>query len=233
MHAPSNIIESGPADVHDLVGRAVEEEGARLARELNDELLQAQFLLRLDGQYLEDHHDDVDEARAKVRSIKWTLDSLSTSLRRVAAGLRPASLDNGFAQAIHLLAHQFTASSGIAFGLSIDEGADAPEPCASAAFRLIQEALHDVRKHANAQKVSVQIEKQGATLRVAVQDDGTNLDPAARVHDPGMGLHGMEQRVRAPLGDFLVASAPRLGTTVEARLPGMGQLRRTVEQDCR
>jgi signal transduction histidine kinase len=219
MQATSNPTGTGMAGLHDLLARAVQEERARISRELHDELLQALFVLRLDCQYLESHLEQVDEARSKVRSMQSTLESVSTSLRRVVAGLRPAPLDHSFTEAIHSLTRQFTASSGIACGVSIDEGVETREPRASAAYRLVQEALHNVRKHANAQHVSVQIEKRGGTLRVAVRDDGSGFDASAPRRGGGMGLDGMQERVRSLHGDLIVVSAPSRGTTVEARLP--------------
>ena len=219
MQGTGNLGTDGP-DLHHLVARAVQDERARLSRELHDELLQALFVLRLECQWVEDHLDgDRDGTLEKVRSMRATLDTMAGSVRQIVSGLRPAPLAHGFSEAIRSLARQFTASSGVPCGLDIDDGVDAPEPRASVAYRVVQEALHNVRKHAGAHSVNVRVEKQGAGLRVAVQDDGAGFDPAVPRRGASMGLDGMHERVRSLRGDLIVVSTPSRGTTVEARLP--------------
>jgi signal transduction histidine kinase len=140
-------------------------------------------------------------------------------VRRIAAGLRPQPLEAGFVAAAEGLARRFQESTGTACRLNVPRDLQVEDPCASAAFRVIQEALNNVRKHASAEHVEISVGVAGARLHVCVRDDGKGFSASAATRHDAMGLSGLRERVELLRGDLQVSSAPGAGTTVVARMP--------------
>jgi len=204
--------------------RASEQERRRWARELHDETLQELGALKM---MLETTSADRSEVVAgSAQRAADQLDLTIRGLQSLITELRPAALDElGLEPAVEALAERTSATSGLQVDARIDL-ADADgrsetrlEPeVATAVYRLVQEALTNVVKHANADRVTLEIAEQGAKLSVTVQDDGSGFDSKQRKNG-GFGLIGMNERVELVGGRLEIDSRPGGGTTVRAWLP--------------
>ncbi|HJV93346.1 MAG TPA: response regulator [Azonexus sp.] len=200
-----------------------EEERARIARELHDELGQALTALRIDLGWLKGKCDSLGEpavqrAEAAYALVERTIDAL----RRISEDLRPGMLDVlGLAAAIEHYVNQFQERTGIACTLSMNrEEFELGDALATAIFRVVQEALTNVLRHAAADQLAVDIEENGGEIRVRVQDNGGGLGNSAGKKT--FGLLGMRERVKMLGGIIEITSQPGRGTCVEASFPKQG-----------
>jgi two-component system, NarL family, sensor histidine kinase UhpB len=204
---------------------AEEEERKRISRELHDETAQrlAALLIRLRlartaGGEQRDH--TLDEVRAEIADV---LDGI----RRYARGLRPPALDElGLAAAIESYARSLSEATAIQVHVAAPplRGAIAPET-ELAVYRIVQEALSNVVRHAGARRADVRLERSGERLLVSVRDDGEGF-PAADVlagrAGHGLGLFGMQERAAYVGGVVAIASGEGEGTTVRVDVPLSG-----------
>lgn len=198
-----------------------EQEKSRVARELHDELAQSLTAIKMDTIWLKDHvRDEPDAAARKVDDMLRMIDGAVASTRRIAADLRPLVLDDlGLMPAIEWLVQNFQQRWGIACSLDADEDLELGEPYATAVFRIVQESLVNVAKHANARHVGVTIVPGKGGLRIEVKDDGMGFDPTATRKPNSLGLAGVRERVQLLKGQVHVSSAPGQGTTIDAFIP--------------
>jgi signal transduction histidine kinase len=200
-----------------------EEEKARVARELHDELAQSLAALKMDVLWARDHAACAPEAvAARLSEMVAMIDRTVTATRRIAADLRPMVLDDlGLVPAIEWLVASFTQRSGVACRLSVDDGLDLAlqEPYATAVFRIVQESLANVAKHAAASQVSVVLEKVPDGLMLRVQDDGCGFLTVAPRKSESMGLMGLRERAQLLGGHACVKSELGQGTCVEVYIP--------------
>jgi len=148
------------------------------------------------------------------------LDGAVASTRRIAADLRPLVLDDlGLVAAIEWLVQNFIQRTGIDCTLHADEELELGEPHATAVFRIVQESMANVAKHAGAKHVSVAIEPAPGGLRLKVQDDGVGFDVSAARKPHSLGLAGLRERVQLLKGRVVVHSKPGQGTIIEAFIP--------------
>ncbi len=203
-----------------------EEEKARIARDLHDELGQLLTGLKMDLRWLERRLSDLPASDAvnplvdRVVAASDLADRTVRSVQRIAAELRPGALDRlGLVPALRQEARRFQERSGLPCEARLDEAAPEPPPeVATALYRICQEALTNVTRHASASRVVVTLaaEPQGLVLRV--EDDGRGFDPAV----PGpeaLGLLGMTERATLLGGDVAFSRRPGGGTTVTATVP--------------
>jgi PAS domain S-box-containing protein len=198
---------------------ATEEERQRVARELHDEMGQHITALKVGLETL----DAPDEALARMKGIVTQLDE---SVDRLALELRPPALDDvGLCGAISSLTEQFSAASGIRVDLHVSGADDVrlPEAVETAIYRVLQEALTNVWKHAGARAASVIVERTSEQLQLIVEDDGRGFDVeetlsnvASRGH---LGLLGMRERLTILGGSLDIESEAGHGTTVYVRVP--------------
>jgi PAS domain S-box-containing protein len=197
-----------------------EQEKSRIARELHDELAQSLTALKMDTIWLRDHLPGHGEAQARLAQMLAMLDAAVASTRRIAADLRPLVLDDlGLVAAIEWLVQNFTQRSGVPCTLEADEDLELDEPHATGVFRMVQESLANVAKHAGATQVRVSLARQGNLLRLAVEDDGAGFRTDAPRKPQSLGLVGLRERAHLLQGEVRVTSAPGQGTRVEARIP--------------
>ncbi|NNU43448.1 PAS domain-containing sensor histidine kinase [Ramlibacter sp. B156] len=198
-----------------------EQEKSRIARELHDELAQSLTALKMDTIWMRDHVGDEEAtAQEKISEMLSMLDAAVASVRRIAADLRPLVLDDlGFVPAIEWVAQNFTQRTGIPCELQVDESLELEEPFATGVFRIVQESLVNVGKHARATKVEVEVKASGDDLLLRVQDDGIGFRPNAPRKPQSLGLVGLRERAMLMRGDVKVESAPGTGTVIEARIP--------------
>ena len=198
-----------------------EQEKSRVARELHDELAQSLTALKMDAIWSRDNlRDDAEGVRSKLEEMLAMLDMSVAATRRIAADLRPLVLDDlGLVPAIEWLAQNFSQRTGVACELEADEELELQEPYATAVFRIVQESLANVAKHARAREVRVGVLRVGPEVRLSVVDDGVGFDPSAARKPNSLGLAGLRERAQLVRGAVSVRSEPGRGTTVEALIP--------------
>jgi PAS domain S-box-containing protein len=198
-----------------------EQEKARIARELHDELAQSLTALKMDTIWLREHVPQADaSAQEKIAQMLSMLDVAVASTRRIAADLRPLVLDDlGLVPAIEWLAQNFTQRTGVACELLVDESLELEEPYATGVFRIVQESLQNVAKHAQASEVVVELTPREDHLLLRVQDNGVGFRPADPRKPQSLGLVGLRERAHLLRGEVQVDSSPGAGTRVEAHIP--------------
>jgi signal transduction histidine kinase len=208
------------------VESAREEERARISREIHDEFGQMLSLLKLDFETLASlHRPRGTRARGefdqRVAAIIRGIDLSMNTVRRIAAELRPAVFEDlGLAAALNWQLQEFESRTGIRCrrrGLSRSPGL-AAEP-ALAAFRIFQEILTNVIRHANATTLSVAVEIDPAWFTLRVSDNGKGFDPKLLSSPLSLGLLGMRERAGLYGGTIEWSNRPKGGTTVTVRLP--------------
>ncbi len=198
-----------------------EQEKTRVARELHDELAQSLTALKMDATWLRDHlARDPAAATEKAVDMLAMLDACVAATRRIAADLRPLVLDDlGLVPAIEWLAQNFTQRHGVPCTLDVDESLELQEPHATAAFRIVQESLANVAKHAKAGRAWVRVAREGGHVVLQVRDDGVGFDPRAARKPDSLGLMGLRERAQLMEGTVRIESSPGEGTRIEARIP--------------
>ncbi len=199
---------------------AQEVERRRLARELHDETGQALTSILLGIKSLEERADP--EARKAIAELRELVVATLQDVRRLAVELRPKALDDfGLEAALERLTAAFSEQTGIDVQFEAQFPERLPEDVETALYRVIQESLTNVVKHARARRVSILVTRRGATVRAVIEDDGQGFDPAARDGE-GSGLNGMQERLTLLGGRLQVEStAGGVGTTVAAEVPLM------------
>jgi PAS domain S-box-containing protein len=204
---------------------AREDEAASIAREIHDELGSAltgvKWGLEELGKTLAD-----PGARAKVESLARQADAAIAAVRRIASELRPSVLDDlGLIEAIEWQARQFQARTGIVCVCesTIEEARLGPEQ-ATAAFRILQEALTNVLRHARASRVNVKIEeiREEAVFVLTIRDNGRGIREDEKWGRQSLGLLGMQERARILGGEVEIAGSDGTGTVVSVRMPFSG-----------
>jgi PAS domain S-box-containing protein len=200
---------------------AASEERAHLARELHDSVTQALFSMTLQSRSLELlMARDPAQVPGKLAELRELQRDALTEMRALIFELRPGNLqEQGLVQALRTHAAGLSGRVGLPIVVDGDLGDRRPSlDVEEALYRIAQEALHNVVKHARARQVRVQVERQADGIRVRVQDDGHGFDPMA-VPSGHLGLAGMRARAERLGGWFSVTSELGQGTVVEAAIP--------------
>jgi signal transduction histidine kinase len=209
--------KTGLRDLSVKLLRAQEEERRALSRELHDEAGQSFSAIMLESENLLDTQDG-EQIRPHLESIRDLAQRGLAAARNMALLLRPSMLDDfGLVPALNWQAKEAAKRTGLRIQVfETDLPRDLPEEHKTCIYRVVQEALNNVSRHAQASaaQVVVQLSDKGIDLRV--QDDGTGFD-AERIR--GLGLLGMEERVHHLGGSFAVDSQPGRGTTLKIELP--------------
>jgi PAS domain S-box-containing protein len=203
---------------------AQEEERRRIAREMHDDWTQRLALLGIDIGKLEKHLGAPETARPLLRTIQEKLVGLSEDVHDLSRQLHPSILDDlGLVEALRSECASFSRREGIAVVYRPEEiPATLPKDVALGVYRVAQEALRNLAKHAAVNEAWVTLVATGPELLLRVQDMGVGFDPAGVHSQPGLGLSSMEERVRLIQAKLSVTSAPGRGTTVEVRVPWCG-----------
>jgi signal transduction histidine kinase len=196
------------------------EERQRLARELHDSVSQALYGIALGARTARTLLDrDPEKAAEPVDYVLSLAEAGLTEMRALIFELRPESLETeGLVAALE----KQVAAARARYGLSVDADLcpepEAPLDVKEAVYRVAQEALHNVVKHARARHVRLRLALERGSLRLEVQDDGAGFDPSGEF--PGhMGLTSMRERVIRLAGEIEITSAPGQGTRVRAQVP--------------
>jgi signal transduction histidine kinase len=198
-----------------------EQEKSRVARELHDELAQSLTALKMDTTWVRDRVGAADPAlAARLGGMLDMLGDSVAAVRRIAADLRPLVLDDlGLVPAIEWLVQSFSQRHGVPCALDIDESLELGEPHATAVFRIVQESLVNVAKHAGATQAWVRVAREGGEIVLAVRDNGAGFDTAGARRPQSLGLIGLRERALLLQGSVRITSQPGEGTEVVARIP--------------
>ncbi|HKD77021.1 MAG TPA: sensor histidine kinase [Ktedonobacterales bacterium] len=213
-------------DLSASVLQAQEDERHRIARELHDQIGQSLTLLLVRLKLLEAAPAS-STVRGDLIELRGAVAAAIDQVRKLALDLRPPALDQlGLIAAIRTLVREFAEQTRVA--ATCEAPADAVEvgpERATAIYRIIQEALTNIAKHADAHNVRVVLERRPYDITIAVSDDGRGFD--LRViqecerdqEGPGLGIFGMEERARLLGGTYSIKTRPGVGTTVIATIP--------------
>jgi signal transduction histidine kinase len=205
-----------------------EEERTKVAREIHDELGQSLTAVKLEVFALLKRVDPDGAYVKEADSILKLIDDSVHAVRRISTELRPGVLDDlGLQAAIEWAAEEFETRTGINCKLSLPES----DVCidrdrTTAIFRILQETLTNVARHAQASRVEIRMLMENESILMEVSDNGTGFD-ARKPHQIGdaLGILGMRERALLAGGELQIHSTPRVGTLVRVRMPAITQNR--------
>lgn len=218
-----NSLEESNAQLRGLAAQmdAVrEEERRRLARDMHDELGQYLTALRMGVSVMRMQLGENDtRTQAQVRNLTILVDKTIEVVRDLAASLRPAPLDMGAISALEWLADEFFTNTGVRCQLDVTaQNMVLDDTCSTAIFRLAQESLTNVARHAKASQVVIGLKREGTKVVLEVSDNGNGFN-ASESRPKSFGLVGMRERINMLGGELTVCSVPKGGTTVRASIP--------------
>lgn len=198
-----------------------EKERAAISRELHDELGQVLTALRMDAVWVLERLKGADgRAADRARDMCRLIDGTIQDVRSLAFRLRPGILDDlGLVDALELYTSDFERRTGIACLFDAEAVPEMDSTVATAAYRIAQEALTNVARHAGAAKVEVRLQGGGGGLELSVEDDGRGFRTEALDAVGGLGVAGMRERASLVGGNLEVASRPGAGTRVRFLVP--------------
>jgi len=197
---------------------AQELERKRLARELHDEMGQALTSILLGLKTLE-QAVETDQGREGVAAVRELVVSTLQDVRRLAVELRPSALDDfGLAPALERLVEIVGQDTSVEVDLEVGIGGERlPADVETTIYRIVQEALTNISKHARATRISILLARKDRAVVVVVEDDGGGFDPGSET--AGLGLAGMRERVTLLGGQLRVEASRGRGTTIAAEVP--------------
>jgi signal transduction histidine kinase len=206
--------------------QAQEDERRRIAREIHDSLGQMLTAIKFNVEILEDAADlQSDEDRRRIADIKSLLDNAMAEAREISYNLMPSVLvDFGLVPALQYLGEQFSKRNELSVKVhttGVEGRLDSSIEVGL--YRIAQEALHNVAKHADAREVSVQLIGDTETIRLVIEDDGKGFNVSRSERNSGkprgMGLVGMRERAASFNGQFVLESRPGRGTEIIVEVP--------------
>ncbi|WP_332743004.1 sensor histidine kinase [Hydrogenophaga sp.] len=204
-----------------------EEERTRIAREVHDELGSLLVALKMDVNWLDKRLSEQEQRtleaagdmrermRCKCQNMSRLIENAVDNVGRIITDLRPSILDHqGLWAALEWQAQEFVQSAEMSLNwcMEVDDAPDPPEPLSMGVFRIFQEMLSNVGRHARARRLDVQIVVQAGVLSLSVQDDGVGAPAQAFEAADAYGVMGMRERARHFGGDIRITSAPGQGT---------------------
>jgi PAS domain S-box-containing protein len=199
-----------------------EEERKSVAREIHDELGQALTAIKIDlASLMRELPADQERQRRRTDSILELVDQTIQSVRRISTELRPGILDDlGLVAALEWAAEEFEARTGTRCRLDLPgDDIEIDQERATAMFRIFQETLTNVARHAKASEVGVRLAKDNGDLTLEVHDNGKGIDEEELSAGGSLGILGMRERATLLGGELGILGAPQNGTTVRVRIP--------------
>jgi signal transduction histidine kinase len=198
-----------------------EEERRRIAREMHDDWTQRLAVLGIDLAKLEKHLGSPGKAQPLLRAIQVQLVELSEDVHALSRQLHPSILDDlGLVEALRSECASFSRREGIAVVYHPEHVPTAvPKDVGLCLYRVAQEALRNVAKHAAVKQARLTLASAGPDLVLRVEDEGVGFDLGGQRTEPGLGLSSMEERARLIQATLAITSSPGRGTTVEVRVP--------------
>lgn len=226
LRASEQALATSRQELRDLTGRLLtvqEEERRRISRDLHDDINQRLAMLVVQAESLETNLPPSAGACSKeLRSIQDRLTELSDDVRHLAYQFHPSILDDlGLPVALQRLVDDCSVRSALNITLEVDSIPDTiPQPVSTCVYRIAQECLANVMKHARASRARVTLTSTAEALTLTVQDDGIGFDTQHAVDNPrGLGLVSMAERVRLVHGTVTIDSIPRKGTRLSVHVP--------------
>ena len=220
-----NEVEQARGTLQDLSTRLIavqESERRALSRELHDEVGQSisALLLGVGNVAAVISGEDNADALNQLQDLRRLAERTLAVVRDMSLLLRPAMLDDlGLIPALQWQAREVSRTNSIAVQVRADELADdIPDEHKTCIYRLVQEALHNITRHAKAKSVDVELRQTADKLLLTIHDDGQGFRPE---REKGLGVMGMEERVKHLDGSFRIHSAPGQGTTIRVELPAL------------
>lgn len=201
--------------------RARENERGRIAREVHDELGGALTALKMSLVRIRKGHPENAKLTASIQDIIGQTDAMVRSVRRIASDLRPPLLDDlGLLAALEWQAREFQERTGITCHLEMPtQDWDLESDVRTAVFRVFQESLTNIARHAHATQVVASIQQEADQIVLHVQDNGHGISANVLQNGKSFGLLGMRERIQEVFGDFEITSAPGNGAKVTIRVP--------------
>lgn len=207
---------------------AQEEERNRIARELHDEVGQGLTALMLGLRHLQDV-EEPDIRAERIAGLRKLSGGVLDEVQRLSRDLRPATLNElGLIPTVRGYLKEFRARTGIDVDLTVqpvNQDWRAPSAVETAIYRIIQEALTNVIRHARAHHVNVILVRTAHDLSVTIVDDGVGFDASAQPERPSLGLFGMHERAALVGGVCSIISRPGAGTRIQVRVPHVEDVR--------
>jgi len=230
--AERQLTEQKLRDSHNQLIHAQEEERARIARELHDDIGQRLALVTLNLRQLCHAFGNQSQASAMIASIERIIPNvfaISEATRALSRGLHPVQLEHmGLVPALRSFCNEIERTSSIKIRLDKENSVDYLEPELSLClFRVAQEALHNVVKHSHASSSHVELMSRSGRVIMRISDNGVGFVPE-REYAAGLGLVNMRERLRLLSGSIKIHSRPMKGTVVEASLPLNGRQARAI-----
>jgi len=216
------LAEATLANISDKLIEAQEQERARIARELHDDFGQRLAIIGIGvAQLWKALPESEIENRARARKLLDEIRELSADLHSLSHQLHSSKLEHvGIVSALVGLCREITSKYGIEVQFKESRLApDIPKDVALCLFRVAQEALRNVVKHSQAKRAHVELRANASSVTLFVTDDGQGFDIDGNKPSSGIGLIGMQERVRQVAGMFLVKSRPMLGTEIFTEVP--------------
>jgi len=192
-----------------------------ISREIHDELGTVLTALKYDLAWIKRKLPDssrvIDE---KINTMSKTVDSVVETVQNICAQLRPGLLDDmGLAAAIEWQANKFAKMAGLACKTDLDENIDLDPDCSTVLFRIFQELMTNILRHAKADRVQIGLKQQGSTVFLEVQDNGIGVSREQILHPRSLGLIGMKERVIIYGGSFQIKGFPDKGSIAKVAMP--------------
>ena len=217
-------LQESRQELRALAGRLInaeEEERKRISRELHDDLSQKLAMLAFDtGSLVLAPPPSMDEMREPLRNLQARVVQLSQHVRQISHQLHPTILEDlGLTAALNELCEEFSAREGIEVAFEQEAmPKNPPVDVASCLYRVAQEALHNVTKHARATQVRIKISGSPEGFHLCICDTGKGFD-SRDLHQHGLGIVSMKERVGMVQGEFSIHSQPGRGTEVKVFVP--------------
>jgi signal transduction histidine kinase len=207
----------------ELSGRLInaqEAERSRLARELHDDITQRLARLAIDAGRAEAGRNG-DGSREMMREVRDGLVRLSEDVHSLSYRLHPALLEDlGLADALRAECERFARQESVPVEIKLEQvPPNTTKGAGLCLFRVTQEALRNVARHAHAHSAAVSLRPFDGGLQLAVRDTGIGFDPGQQRHSPSLGLASMRERVHLLRGELDIESAPNQGTSIVAWVP--------------
>jgi signal transduction histidine kinase len=200
---------------------SIEAERTTISREIHDDFGQSMTALKMDLNWLENRLPKDDKRIERIHGMNKLVDDSITLMRRIATQLRPNLLDDlGLDAALEWQAKEFSRRSGIRCGLNLPEiDLDLNPNMSTSVFRIFQESLTNINRHAQATQVTVTLEQKDRTMILTIQDDGRGIIEKEITASHSLGLLGMRERAAQWGGEVNIQGVPGKGTTVTVRIP--------------
>jgi PAS domain S-box-containing protein len=195
-----------------------EKERKRIAREIHDELGSLLTALKMDISLARMNVEAGTDIHGRIEQMRDLVEQTIHMVRHVATQLRPTALNLGIVPALEWLLEDFGRRTGIACAFDADDEIEMDDAQATAIFRIVQESLTNVARHAAASTVKVRLARSATGIELAVQDNGRGFDPATAGND-SFGLLGIHERALLLGATTAIDSAPGTGTTVAITIP--------------